>query len=432
VFVTSPYYLALVYWRGDWPEHMAVSMMPLLIASALSVLRADRLRPLPVLALAVSAILFFGSHNITLLWGATIAVLLAAALCLAVSAARRQVTRRGLLRVAGVMAPALLVNAWFLLPDIAYASHTYIGADSADWRATLRNFDELVAPARILSPGRSDATPVTPSFALQLPVLAMAWTVAGLAVLSPRWTGSWTRTLLVLLTAVVGLVVLMTSAGLLLALPGPYGLIQFSFRLESYVVLVAAAAVLAALVLAGEAPPRRRRWRWAILPVLAVSVAQAAAQGDMRRTPISRVTPWPTLPAYHTPSPAPGMADYVGHDLPLIATPGVPVVRFAPSAEDGDRASATVDALPGQVLATNAMTVPQLVDLSGARFVGIDAGRHNVVELDADVVPGAARITMSAAHPLPVVLGQVLSLIGIAGLAANGAAMLVAARRRRV
>jgi myo-inositol-hexaphosphate 3-phosphohydrolase len=116
----------------------------------------------------------------------------------------------------------------------------------------------------------------------------------------------------------------------------------------------------------------------------------------------------------------------------VIPTPGVPVVTFPASAEDGDRASVTVDALPGQMVATNAMTVPQLVDLSGARFVGIDAGRHNVVELDADVTPGAARITMSAAHPLPVVLGQVLSLIGIAGLAANGAAMLAAARRRRV
>ena len=32
IFVTSAYYVTLIYGRGDWPEFVAVSSMPLLVA----------------------------------------------------------------------------------------------------------------------------------------------------------------------------------------------------------------------------------------------------------------------------------------------------------------------------------------------------------------------------------------------------------------
>ena len=51
VFITSAYYLTLIYARGDWPEYIAVSTIPLMVASGLSVLRADRLRLWPALVL---------------------------------------------------------------------------------------------------------------------------------------------------------------------------------------------------------------------------------------------------------------------------------------------------------------------------------------------------------------------------------------------
>ena len=65
-FITSAYYLTLVYARGDLPEFIGVSMIPLMVASGLSVLRADRLRFWPALALACSSVMFFGkpqSHD---------------------------------------------------------------------------------------------------------------------------------------------------------------------------------------------------------------------------------------------------------------------------------------------------------------------------------------------------------------------------------
>ena len=47
-------------------------------------------------------------------------------LAVVVPETRRMVTRRGLLRVLAVVVPAMAVNAWYLLPDLAYHSHTLI------------------------------------------------------------------------------------------------------------------------------------------------------------------------------------------------------------------------------------------------------------------------------------------------------------------
>jgi uncharacterized membrane protein len=132
VFLTSPYLLTTAYVRGDWPEFVGVCAIPLLAASAVSVLRSDRLRPLPMLALAASTVYFSGSHNLTLLWGGTFLMILAAALYAGVPAVRGWVTGPAVLRLLLVVVPALLVNAWFLVPDVIYGGHTQLGSHF-DW-----------------------------------------------------------------------------------------------------------------------------------------------------------------------------------------------------------------------------------------------------------------------------------------------------------
>src|ERR1700689_4615214 len=114
VFVTCAYYLQILYATGDWPAFVGVSTIPLLIASALSVLRGDRIRVWPAIALIASSIGFFGSHSITILWGSTLMILTALAIVVCVSEARRQVTLAGATRVSGLVIPSLLVNAWYL------------------------------------------------------------------------------------------------------------------------------------------------------------------------------------------------------------------------------------------------------------------------------------------------------------------------------
>src|SRR6185312_13530080 len=52
--LTSPYYLGILYGRGAWSELIAVSAVPLVLASAVAVVKRPRLDPLPL-------VLLFGS-----------------------------------------------------------------------------------------------------------------------------------------------------------------------------------------------------------------------------------------------------------------------------------------------------------------------------------------------------------------------------------
>ncbi|MCW3003029.1 MAG: hypothetical protein JWQ20_2327 [Conexibacter sp.] len=432
LFVTSPYYLTLVYVRGDWPEFMAVSAMPPLAAATVGVLRADRLRPAPALALAAAAIVFGGSHNLTLLWGGTILVVFAVALCLAVPQARRQVTRRGVLRVLGLVVPALLANAWYLVPDAAYQSHTVIASHYGLWRDWLRETSYLVSSGRLFALGRASVDPGVPHFVLALPVLAMAWVLvtAGLLLRSRR-ASPWMRTLLVVAAVTAALIVLMTHAGLVLALPRPFVMVQFTYRLESYVLLGICGAVLAALVLLRDAPSPARRWAWVVLPVLAVSLIGAAAQ----------VAAYPRgggFSTFRTPA-ITSMGVFADATLVELATdPPVPKVTFPADQVRGDRVSVTVPLDPGQVVDTNLMVMPELIHVEGAQILGNRTTverqrvtRHAILRIDPDATPGLATITVTAAHPWPVTVGRLLSLLGLLGLLAHAAVPAVRGGWRR-
>jgi hypothetical protein len=67
--------------------------------------------------------------------------------------------------------------------------------------------------------------------------------------------------------------------------------------------------------------------------------------------------------------------------------------------------------------------MPALVTIEGATLIGDhttqhdgDVRRHAVLRIDPGATPGAARITIRAAHPPAVTIGRVLSLVGILGL----------------
>ena len=91
LFVTSACYLTLVYGQGDWAEFIAVSMIPLIVAAGAAVLRAEQLRLLPAVVLAAGSVVFFGSHDLTVLWASTIAIAVTGALLVCVPQVRRMV-----------------------------------------------------------------------------------------------------------------------------------------------------------------------------------------------------------------------------------------------------------------------------------------------------------------------------------------------------
>jgi hypothetical protein len=429
LFVTSPYYLALIYATGGFGEFTAVSMIPLLLASATATLRADRLRLANAAPLAISAILFTGSHNVTLVWGSTVLVIVGLTLVAVVPGMRRTLTRRGVLRVLGVAVPAILVNGWFLLPDVVYASQTVIANASEDAKDQLQATMYLVGHSHVLALDRSPSTARVPHYALQLPVLGVAWVLAGIALARLSWRTSWFRAVAVLLLAIVGLYVLMESFSLLWALPDVYNNLQFSYRLESYILLAFAGAVVGVLRLQGDRRPAW--WAWALAGVVAWSVVGGVVQ--LRQQPPSKEPEWKQAAPYVPPVPPPAIIDYGQDALPVMTVDAdqVPIAWFSADAEHGDHAEVTVAAAPGTIVRTNIVTMPQLIRIDGGRIVAREPSGADLVQLDDDARLGAARLVVDAARPWPVVGGWVLTLLGLAGLAANAAVIGRAARVRR-
>jgi hypothetical protein len=429
LFVTAPYYLAMVYSTGGFAEFIAISMIPLLIASTFAVLRAERLRAGPAALLAISAMLFTGSHNIALLWGSTVLAILGVALFAVIPALRRTLSRRGVTRVALIAVPAVMVNGWFLLPDVVYQSHTNIAAFTEMAKEQLGIAMYLVQPSKLWSLGRATAWPNVPHHALQLPVLGFAWILVGLALARASWRTSWFRGVLVLVAAIAALYLLMTRFSLLWGLPKPYNNVQFSYRLESYILLAFAGAVVGVLALMGRPSRRRTLWTWALVPVMAWAVAGAGWQ--LRQQPPATQPEWTQAAPYHTAAGVPNVGQYGSSDLEILPiAPGLPIARFsATDAERDRRAEATVDASPGMIVRTNVVAPPELVTLKGGRFVGREQPGQVLVELGSDATPGAAKLTIAPAHPWPVVGGWILTLLGLVGLAVN--AVMIRRRRAR-
>jgi hypothetical protein len=435
VFVTSAYYITLIYARGDWPEFVAASNMPLLAASSISVVRARRLRFWPALALAVSIVLFTGSHNISLLYGGIFLIVTSSALLVAVPAARRMLTRAGVLRWLGVVVPGVLVNAWFLVPLGAYQHLTRIGANGGDSIAMLNLGAPLVRPEALWTLERASGIEPARQFAMALPVLAIGWVLVVLAVVLVRRqaSSSWGRTLLALVVVTASLTAVMMDVGLLLSLPEKARLIQFNYRLENYVLMGIAGSVLVGLVLVRQNAWRLgNAWTLVLVPVLVFSLIATNRQVD--RHPLGFITG----PLYVALFPTIGdfadgtVSELPGDDLPRADLP-------FPELEH-DHASVTVDSGPGQYVASNLLTIAPLVHIENAKIVGARTVKSNysnatlrqaILQVDDDVTPGPVKITVSPAHPWPVVLGKTLSVLGLLGLAANFVAIGRGRRRRR-
>jgi len=433
VFITSGYYLTDIYSRGDWPEFVAISTVPMLVASGLSVLLAERLRLLPGIALAASALVFFGAHNITMLWGSSVLGALTMVTMVAVPPARRLLTRRGIMRVACVVIPAALVNAWYLLPALVYGRRTNI-VQTYGYAHSLHRTDYLVAARHLFTFSRADASSEVAShaFITALPVLAIAWTIVGIAI-SLRFTagGAWRRVLWIFAAAAIALGLLMTHPGLVLALPSPYALVQFGFRLETWVLLSVSAALLALLVTARNWPRRWSTYSWVAIVVVIASMIGAAQQVERypraaARTPISADFDYiyPKAPRGEE------LYDYEDASLPLVNPVDAPEVDFPSSAIHDEKANIAVSLPAGRLVRTNLVGAPYLVSVQGANVVGRAADGRIVLRTGS----GAAythRISIRPANSLPIVLGRLVSILALLWLLALAFALSLLAYRRR-
>jgi hypothetical protein len=430
VFVSSPWYLSSIYVWGSWGQNTAFSALLLMLAAAFSILRADRLKLFPALALAIGVLFYTGSHSLTLAWASTAMTVLGIVCFALVPGFRRLLSRRGLLRIAVVAIPAGMVNGWFLVPALAYQGQTWIGNNYTMATSFLLTSMYYVEPQNILNFTRNRADPSQPHLALQLPLLAAAWLVVGLVVARPHWRSQWLRTAVLMVIAGVGMWQLMTHSSWILGLPHPYDQIQAPYRLEAYINIALAGGLIATLALIARAGPGVRRWTWIMVPILAVVLIQARAQ---LREPLTTnlVGPqWNSPAAYLTGDTKLGMADYVNANVPEYQpTRPFAFVVFDPAkAERNDRAVATVDAQPGEFIASNLKVSNPLIKVKGADIVARDQAGNAFLEIADDAKPGAAKITVTTTHPFPVVAGRLVTLVGLLCLATVGAVLF---RRRR-
>ncbi len=447
VFVTSSYYLTLIYARGDWPEFIGISLIAPMLAAGLAVLRAKRLRAGPALALFLSSALFFGSHSLTVVWGSTTIALTALAILACVPQARRALSKAGVVRAGALVLSALLVNAWFLLPATVYEAQTRIASGYLGWRLVLRETMFLVSAQHLFTLSRASASLPGTDFALSLPVLVIGWVLVSLVL--ALWGGlrnPWTRVLLICSALTAALTVLMTQADLVLALPRVYATLQYSYRLESYVLLALSGAVLAALAVARSPTSRGsgralERWAWVLIAVLAVAVVgaiqQAAAPPSLRENRYAALANFDRLDG---PNAKEALLDYIDvHQRFINAGARRPAeLAFPVGGVRNDTVSGTVRAYPGELIYTNLFGPPNLVNVSGAKIVGINAEGYDVLEAGSAAGGGAGaggppahRITITEASTTPIVLGRWLTLLGVLALVAQLLALAVRSRSGR-
>jgi hypothetical protein len=275
--VTSAYYITDLYGRGAWPEFMATSAMAPLLASCVYLGRGRPWRPIPILIFVLSAVVFSGSHNITLLWATTVAAVALVVIWLALGAPRTLPYRR-LAAIAGLGVSSVLVNAWFLFPDLAYSGKVEVSENPViNWAYT----SYLNTPATLLDPLRHvPAQSSTPAIFVQIPDWFLAWALAAGALLlwrrraDARLRRAWTAVVM-LIGALLAMIMLAQFWSIV---PFPFDEIQFPYRLGAYVYYAVAGLVLIGVLALQSESAVDARSRWAgrlgatLVAVAAISV----------------------------------------------------------------------------------------------------------------------------------------------------------------
>jgi hypothetical protein len=443
VLVTSAYYLTDAYARGAWPELVALSAVPMVLAGGAHLLTRPW-GPGPVALFVIGVVVMTGSHNLTLFWSAVI--IGPVAVIALVLAGRERPSLRRIAAVAALGALALAVNAWFLVLDLTH---------STDVQAWIQNkmfieqhfshyfyFDNLGV---VLDPLRGTPSQSTTfGLAIAPPIVAFALSVALAGLAWPTLNGArrWARRLWLLLFAVMAtlVVLLVMPAGWWLAIGSPFVNIQFPYRLAGWLLIAVVVQLAISLRFArGMSPVRRRTAVILSLAVIAATIAQAAAQ----MYPAARVdnrlyrdfnplmypmdkqagskprelafVGGPTTPprTFYDPF------SYADASLPVIETEPRRTLIF-PRPEPGQTSASLSGPMPpGRgPIATNIGAGPYAVEVHGLPVIGRTPGGALVLEPPA-AGPRVRRVTVTADAGVAETVGVAVSafcLLGVLGL----------------
>lgn len=404
VVVTAAYYLTDLYARGAWPEFVALSAVPLVIAAAVRLLTGPW-RAGSVALFILAAVILTGSHNITLLWSVVLLGLVGIVIWICIGRDRPPLRR--LVQVLAVGALAAGVNAWFLLIDLGHAADTQAWDQSLNFVAAYGQYFYFDNLGVVLDPLRQ--TPVqstTYGLTIAAPVAAFCagLVFAGLAWPEIRRRGDHFRTLwLVLLGAMVVIVGLMVMPASWWAKLGtPFTDIQFPYRLAGWLLLVIAVQMALSLRFAHGLTGARRQIAFIIaFALIAITVVQATAQmysgarldgetnaGWHPRTLAFESGPTTPPPSYY------GSDIYGDNTLPVIEKP-LKLGLSLPVPEPGaTEASGTFEFPPGTgPFDTNVIGGPYVVRIEGMKVAGRTTAGFTVVQPKS---PRTTRVRLTA------------------------------------
>jgi len=441
IYVASAYYLTSAYGRGDFPELVATSALPVVIASALHLLRRPSLAPLPVAVFALAAVVMTGSHAITLVWGTTFLVALAVVTAVAFSA--RGLPRGRPLVVAGVFALSVGVNLWFLLPAAAYHGKVGIGRTAARARelggGAQNRAQDIFDPLRTNALGPHPLL-ISPTNA-RVPVVALAWAMLALAAGWPRLPRSWRRVAVGLAVILIVLLALIMFHQPWALVPTPWRYVQFTIRLQTYVTLAVAGLVVVGILAVQSM--RRGRARAALMGAVAAVGVLTVAQGVVQAWTVPSVLPSRDTVfrnAHAPPSSWYAQLDYADASAPIVGSTLGPIAGLTTGGGPNSLARVTlpvdrpragysftyVSPGPGTI-PTNVATGTYLVKVTGARPVGRSPDGTMVLAL-GDPPGRVSRLAFSVIDRTPIGLGLAGTVVSVLGLVTL---LGVLARRRR-
>ena len=283
LFALTPYTVSNLYGRGAWTELIAVGALGVALGAATSLTSGRaRNRPITIAALAFAVAVIAGTHNITLLFSALLAPLLALALLPLLHGSRRELLHRHLLVLAGAVTGVAICGA-FLIPDIWLSGRTVASSVAHSLLADtqqLRSFGVIFNPGLSQPPGT-----VGTDLHTQTLLAPLVWliVIAGIGA-RRRWLDRRTGAAL----ASIGLLgvltaLLITHPSWWYSFPAALQAIQFPFRLVTYLALITVLGVIVLL-----ATPAVQRSRLAILALLLSCGWQVGLAVDLALTAKAR------------------------------------------------------------------------------------------------------------------------------------------------
>ncbi len=423
IAVTAPYAVTNMYGRGDIPEMVATAAIPLIAAAALSLIRERGRVRLPVAAAYVVGVaVLTGAHTLTLVWGTTFLLLLAALLLACNWRTARE--RAGRLRtVFWLTLLGVAINAWILVPIVLY--HKRLAQGGPDPITATAYTD----PRRLFSLFRDAGEPypgVTGDLNTQLPVLALAWTLVFGAAFRRFFSPAGRRLALGLLGIFAAFLLLILAPSLIAKLPEALRYIQFPYRLLTFTDLALVGLIVLVLAALQRAGSQARIPVLLLAGIALLNLGLSIDQNSQVRSWLSGrdqalASPVRPPPSWYAP------LQFADASAPVV-TPTLAAPLEVPVKSGVDSYTVTYPAGPAGSAETNILAGPYLVGLSGAEPVGRTPEGAMVVGLPASREP--RRVTVKPAWGAAVTIGRWLSLAALLAALAAAAVCFVNAPGR--